>query len=163
MSTPSPQKPKRSAAITILFWILLLGALLNLFIGVLSVYASEFFESGGTLPILAEEENEEFFTERGEFFVEGIWYSIVGSVQFVIAIGFARQQRWAWVTAMSWQALKLLVEVAAAFVGGGNIVTMLFAIPVVFLLNQSDVRRAFSILRTPNESSSPPLRALDVN
>ena len=163
MPANSLQKPKRSAAITILFWILLLGALLNVFIGVLSVYASEFFESGGTLPILAEEENEEFFTERGEFFVEGIWYSIVGAGQLIIAIGFARQQRWAWVAAMTWQAMKLLVEVATALVGGGNIMTMLFAILVVFLLNQSDVRRAFSILREPNESSSPPLRALDVN
>ncbi len=163
MSTHSPQKTKRSAGITILFWLLLLSALLNLAVGILSIYASEYLESGGQIPILAELEDEKFFTERGEFFVEGIWYSVIGVVQLVIAVGFARQRRWAWVMAMTWQAVKLLVEVAAAFVGGGNLITMLFAILIVFLLNQSDVRRAFGILPKPDESSTPPLRALDIN
>lgn len=164
MATNSPSKPKRPPAVTIAGWILLLGALLNILVGVLFLYASNILtQDPNAVIIFEDEESPDLLTDSGEELAQGIGDLLLGIVQLAITIGFWRQQRWAWVAAMSWQALKLLFEIASVFVGGGTGITILFASLLVFLLNQSDVRRAFNIRRPENEPSLPPIRTLDVN
>lgn len=165
MATTPPSKPKRPAAVTIAGWILLLGALLNILVGVLFLYASNILTQDPNAVIIFEEDDESpnLLTDSGEEVAQGVGDLVLGIVQLAISIGFWRQQRWAWVAAMSWQALKLLFEIASVFVGGGTLITILFASLLVFLLNQSDVRRAFNIRRSENESPPPPIRSLDVN
>jgi hypothetical protein len=163
MSTPSPRKQKRPAAITIAGWILFLGALVNLAVGALFVYAADLSISDPeTIIILEDEDSTAVFTEQGEFAVQGAVSLILGAIEFVFVFGFWRLLRWAWIGAMSWQALKLLLELAAVFLGGGSVISILFAAIVVFLLNQADVRRAFQIPRA-NESFPPTLRPFDIN
>lgn len=163
MSTESPRKQKRPPAITIAGWILLFGALLNLAIGALYLYAADLSSNpSGPVIIFENEDSEQLFTEQGELVTQGAVSIVLGAVELLFVFGFWRLQRWAWIGAMSWQALKLLLEIAAVFVGGSNMLTILFAGIVVFLLNQTDVRRAFQILRS-NDSSSPTLGAFDIN
>lgn len=164
MSTFTLPKPKTPIAVTLLTWLLLLTSLLNIAAGALSVYASEILEEGNTIPILAELESEETFTEPGEWFVEGIWYMLVGAGQLIITFGFWRQKRWAWVAAMSWQALKLLVEVSSALSDRVEPLPLAVAIVLVFMLNQSEVRRVFAIRPQANEPTRiTPLRSFDSN
>lgn len=163
---PKHSAPKRAAAITIAGWILLVGALVNLVSGVLYLYGSELLTSNAnTVEIFSEGDAAQVdpLTQQGEFAAQGVIDLFLGVVQLVITFGFWGQQRWAWVAAMSWQALKLLFEIASVLNGGGTMLTILFASLLVLLLNQNEVRRAFQIQPPEDESSSPSIRSLDVN
>lgn len=156
-------KPRRPIAITLAGWILFIGALLNIIFGLLFVYASGVLsQAPNAVVIFTEEGDDTTLTEKGADTVQGAIDLVLGVVQLVITIGFWRMQRWAWVAAMSWQALKLLFEIASVFLGGGTLITILFASLLVFLLNQADVRRVFNI-QPENESSSQSVRILDSN
>lgn len=157
-------KPVRPLAITITGWILFLGALLNLLFGFLFIYASGFMsEHQSSVVILEVQDKQQTLTTQGADLVKGAIDILLGIVQVVFTIGFFRMQRWAWVGAMSWQALKLLFEIASVFLGGGTLITILFASLLVFLLNQADVRRTFRVQSENESSSSPPVRILDSN
>lgn len=158
------RKPVRLPAVTIAGWILFLGALLNLLFGFLFIYASGFMtQHQGSVVILEVQDKQQALTPEGADIVKGTVDILLGIVQVVFTIGFFRMQRWAWVGAMSWQALKLLFEIASVFLGGGTLITILFASLLVFLLNQADVRRTFRIQPENESSSSPPVRILDSN
>lgn len=155
---------KRPVIVTVLTWLLILGALLNITLGVLSIIASEIIESGGTIEILASDADDGLLSEPGEWLLEGAGYLFVGIVQAVFAIGFWRQRRWAWVGEMTWQALRILLSVAGALAGNLEPFSLALSILLIFLLNQSDVRRIFGIRYQPNESTPiTPLNAFDSN
>lgn len=164
LTATAEAKKKRPVIVTVLTWLLILGALLNIVLGVLSIYASEILESGGTIEILASVEDERLFSDAGEWLVEGTTYLVVGIVQAVFAIGFWRQRKWAWVGEMTWQALRILLSVATALAGNLEPFSLALSILLIFLLNQSDVRRIFGIRYQPNESTPiTPLNAFDSN
>jgi len=155
---------KRPVAVTILTWVLILSSLGSILIGALSIASFVIEFEGGKIVILNEDASDDVLTDQGELAFDGIWYSIVGIVQLVITIGFWRLKRWAWVAAMSWQALKLLVDVANGLAGSPEVVALVISILLVLLLNQSDVRRVFGIRRNTNESApTPTLSTRDVN
>ena len=162
MSEPPPQKRQRPTAITIVGIILFLTALVNLALA--AIYFAAVYEDWSRAPaFFAPPESDDLFTEFGQNNVEAVTYAVLGAVQLVIWIGFWRVKRWAWVAAMSWQALKLLVELGNYSAGHVEAPALVSAIVVVFLLNQADVRHAFGILRRENEPSEPPLRIRSVN
>lgn len=155
MSTTAPAKPKRPIAIAISGWILFIGALLNILIGILFLYAAGgFVRDPDAVIIFTDEDLAESEMHQEQLITEGVIDLVLGIVQLAITIGFLRVQHWAWVAAMSWQAVKLLFEIASVLLGGGTLIAILFACLLVFLLNQSDVRRAFNIRRQENEPSS---------
>lgn len=165
MSTNPPQKHRRPLAITIVVWVLLLGALANIVIGIFLVLVddNQVPRNLGEVVIFAESDPDTLTIDGAEL-ADGIYNLIAGVVQLVIAVGFWRERRWAWVFAMSWQAFKLLIELATPFSNEDKVPIMFFSIVLIFLLNQSDVRRVFSIQRSENApSSSKPLNILDVN
>ncbi len=167
MSTQTPSNPVRPIAVTVAGWILVLSAVLNITVGILYLYASgTLTPEPVTFGVFSDEElnkelDEAFKNEQADL-IEGGADLILGIVELVIAIGFWRIKQWAWVAAVSWQALKLLFEIASVLLGGGTLVTILFASLMVFLLNQAVVRRAFHI-QPENESTSQPVRILDSN
>lgn len=162
METASNSSRKRPVVVTILTWILVIGSLLNLAIGIISLAALGYELQGGEITIMAGDEGTELFTDQGELFVEGVWYTLVGLVQLVITIGFWRTKRWGWVAVMTLQALNLLMDVANALAGNPGVISLGISILLVLLLNQSDVRRTFGILRNPNEPAAvTPLNSLD--
>ncbi len=155
MSTNPSQTSKRPVAIAIIGWILVLGALVNIFVGAATVYLNDQVARGlFDVALVLEDDPNEFLTDAGDKLVLAIYSIVVGLVQLVLAVGFWREKRWAWVAAMSWQALKLLIEVASTFAGGGNFITMIFSIALVYMLNQNTVRRIFNIRPPENESFS---------
>lgn len=162
MKTASTSPRKRPLAVTILTWVLVIGSLLSLAIGIISLVALAYELQGGTIEIMAGDEATELFTDQGQLLVEGVWYTLEGVVQLVITIGFWKERRWAWVAVMTLQALNLLVDVANGLAGNPEVLSLGVSILLVLLLNQSDVRRVFGILRNPNEPAPiTPLNSLD--
>lgn len=160
-NAPKPSR-KRPVAVTILAWVLLLGSLLSIIVGALSIFSYVVLSEGGEIVVFDEDIGEEALTDEGELLLEGIWYSFVGVGQLIITIGFWREKRWAWVAAMSWQALKLLVDVTNGLIGNPEVIALSVSILLVLLLNQSDVRRVFGIRRNTNEPApTTPLNSLD--
>lgn len=156
-------KRRRPIAITIVGIVLVLTSLVNLFIGSAYIWISYAAVTEGR-PIDAEDLfSENPLDDPEQVLGEGVLYLILGAVQLVIAVGFWRLARWAWVAAMTWQAVKLLVEVFNFFVGDVVTLTLILSILLVLLLNQSDVRLTFRILNRPNEPPKPTIRHLDVN
>jgi len=165
MNTERPPKPKRLASITIAGWILFIAAILDLFVGVTLLVAQDLLRlNPQNVVLLIEDENsDELLSEQGQVLLVGTVVTVIGLVQFVIAIGFWRVQTWAWVAAMTWQALKILIEMATLFSNEGAWVTVLLAALLVFLLNQNHVRRAFHISRPQNEPPTPTISTSDIN
>lgn len=164
--TPQATRPeKRPAAITILTWILFLSAVVNILIGIFELWDLSDLHNGlNSIEIIAPLDTDEVFTPDGAIYMRAVWLVVVGVVQLGITFGFWRVQRWAWVMAMTWQALKLLTGVATAFLGSVEFFPLFFAILIVLLLNQTDVRRAFGILPKPDESAgTTPLRIFESN
>jgi hypothetical protein len=87
----------------------------------------------------------------------------VGFVQLVIAIGFWAVRRWAWIAAITWQAFQLLIAIGYFLGGNPPEWTLVFPIALIFLLNQTDLRRHFGVIERENESARPALRPLDVD
>jgi hypothetical protein len=165
MSEPEKTKKKRPAVVTILTWLLMLGAILNIIVGVAGLVSMTVNDADIQLEILIQgDESEQVLTDTGEDLVLSSWLLIVGVVQLVIAIGFWLQRSWAWVAAISWQALNLLVEIALALSGTLEAFALVVSIVLILLLNQSDVRRIFGITRQKNEPiPTKPLRTFDSN
>lgn len=162
MTTDPKPSGKRPLAVTILTWVLVLSSLGSIAIGGLSIASFVIEFEGGRIVVFDEDIDDQVLTDQGELALDGIWYSIVGVVQLVITIGFWRLKRWAWVAAMSWQALKLLVDVANGLAGNPEPLALGLSILLVLLLNQSDVRRVFGIRRNSNEpASTPTLNSFD--
>ncbi len=156
---------KRPAVVTILTWLFLIAALVDILIGATGLFALTLPEADLRLEFLLDENvPEQLFADTSEQLVLSGWLLIVGIVQFVIAIGFWRQRTWAWVAMVSWQALSLLVEITLAFVGTIEPLPLFVPVVLILLLNQSDVRRIFGITRQKNESTPiKPLNSFDSN
>lgn len=164
LDSPASSKKRRPIAITIVGVLLIVTAFLNIALGVFLVWVNNVALPQGTNIMAELELTDGDLTDPVDILFEGVIYTVLGIVQLVIGIGFWRLARWAWVAAMSWQALKLLLELLNFFIGEIEPVSLIFAILLVLLLNQSDVRRVFGILQHESESSSTaPNRPLDVN
>lgn len=163
MVTLPSQKHRRPLAVTIVVWVLVISALLNIVLGAFVFFLGTARLGGNAEIIFVSEEGEDLLEDPTEFLLMGSVGIAVAVVQIVIAIGFWFEKQWAWVAAVSWQALQLLIEIATPFGTPDKVPTMVFGIIIIFLLNQSDVRRTFNIKRTDNATSPKPLTILDVN
>lgn len=164
MTTNPPKKHRRPLAITIVVWVLVLSAISSIIIGAFSIYLDNALSHNFKDVVIFAQDDPDLLTDDGALLADGVYNVIAGLVQLVIIVGFLREKRSAWVAAMSWQALKLLVELATPFSDQDKVPTMVFCIVLIFLLNQSDVRRVFSIQRPENAPSTvKPLNVLDVN
>ncbi|MDD1751874.1 MAG: DUF2127 domain-containing protein [Methanotrichaceae archaeon] len=67
----------------------------------------------------------------------------------VLAVGFWRMQRWAWICGMILVGLNLAADLWGYFQGNRYWISMIINILIVFYLNQRDVQRAFSRKEEP--------------
>ncbi len=162
MSQTVTEKNKRPLVITIVGILLILTALYGLIMG--SLMLVSIFETGSisVSDILEPSDSPQVFTQLGDELLGAIFMIATGLVQLVICIGFWRGRRWAWVAAISWQALKLLIGLGASFFVDAAAFSVIFSVILVFLLNAAEVRHAFGIRTNENESNQhTPLNALD--
>ncbi|MBI4671241.1 MAG: hypothetical protein HY741_06180 [Chloroflexi bacterium] len=164
MSTNTVQNKRRPIAIAIGGLLLFFSALLNLGLGALVIWSDAELQPLTVDALLAPAESTEVLTALGEELLDAAIMVFTGSVQLIIGIGFWRVQHWAWVAALSWQAFKLLLALAANFFADLAFFPLVFSILLVLMLNAADVRRAFGIRTTENESiTRSSLNALDRN
>lgn len=165
MTNPSaPKKEGRPLALTLALIFIVLGALINIVAGASAIWLAD-VNGDGIISVAARdlEHDLDGLSEELDLALVGVWALVVGVVQLGISIGFAREKRWAWVAIMTWQALNLLVQVSATLAGGGEWLSLVFSIILVFMLNQNPVRRAFGIVRQQHEPSVTSLRTFDPN
>ena len=162
MSETVTEKNKRPLVITIVGILLILTALYGLILGTLMLISILETETLNAATLLAPADSPEVFTYLGDEVLSAIILIATGLVQLIICIGFWRTRRWAWVAAITWQALKLLLGLAASFFVDAAAFSVVFSVILVFLLNAAEVRYAFGIRTHENESNNlTPLNALD--
>jgi len=158
--TDSDSKPRRPLVLTLVATLLSLVALLNITLGVFGAWDSlEAMQSSAQLSELSDV----FFSEHADEFLSSLSFIAIGVVQLVISVGFWRVRRWAWVAAISWQALKLLLDLAVSYFVETAFIPLAFAVLLVFMLNTADVRRAFGVLLKQDEPTVSILNASEVN
>lgn len=147
MTRAASPKQKRPIAITIVGLIVFFAALYNLAVGALIIWSANAINDPPeiTSEILNAHDLPELLADEDVNKVEGILYVFVGAVQMILCIGFWRIARWAWVGIMSWQVVKILLDITGFFAPERPVFSLLLAIITVFLLNQADVRRVFGI------------------
>lgn len=62
---------------------------------------------------------------------------------FIVVISFIRQKAWAWLAAMTIQALSLIVGLVEYLIDNPNYVALAFGVVLVFYLNLQEVRDTF--------------------
>ncbi len=147
-------KKKRPAVITIVALFILLSAVLNMGGGALLVWAGYLGETGNPEILHELATGDPDFADPETVLVIGIETLVIGVVELVIFFGFLGVKEWAWTAAISWQALSLLLELAHYFQGTVNPLALGLAVLLVFILNQSEVRRQFGVIKSTNEFSN---------
>lgn len=165
MSKSASAPRKRSAVVAIVGIFIFFASIANIAFGALLVVSADLVTHYPDIIItLQEGDLSNWLDDPASAGVQGLLYLFLGIVQFVLAIGFWQTKRWAWIGIMSWQALKLLIDITNLLNGERPVLSVLFAIAVVFMLNQSDVRRVFGIIKPKDDSvsnSNPPIRAVE--
>src|SRR5262245_37438080 len=163
METTVTGKKKRPLGVTIALWGILISGLLNLLGGLALLLSSETVQSGIPQELVVDGEVDGFFTDEGELLFGGIAGIIIGVGVLAISIGFWRCRRWAWVSAMTWLVIGLLVDLVQSFVSQTDVFTFVLSIVLIFVLNHAEVRHAFGIERSTNDPPPAPIGTLDVN
>ncbi|OQY80754.1 MAG: hypothetical protein B6D41_20595 [Chloroflexi bacterium UTCFX4] len=152
----SEKRIKRPIVVAFVCLWIFLAALVDLFYGGLLFASTDFIAKPPEVQAQIEQARAEnlFLDDQLVDAAEGALYMILGMVQVVLGIGFWQLKRWAWVGVMSWQALSLMISLADMLNGDNtqSIVSLMLAILLVFLLNQSNVRQIFGVLQLTNES-----------
>jgi uncharacterized membrane protein (DUF2068 family) len=87
--------------------------------------------------------------------------TVHGIFGIVSSIGLLRMRPWAWLMAMIVQGISMILYLADYIRGVPNYVGMIFAVFVVFYLNQRDIQLIFDVARrhsaeAPPTESAPP-------
>jgi hypothetical protein len=82
--------------------------------------------------------------------------AVQGIFGIVSSIGLLRMRPWAWLMAMIVQGISLIVYLVDYIRGMPNYVGMIFAVFVVFYLNQRDIQLVFDVARRHSSTPSPP-------
>lgn len=82
--------------------------------------------------------------------------TVQGIFGIVSSIGLLRMRPWAWLMAMIVQGISLIIYLVDYIRGTPNYIGMIFAVFVVFYLNQRDIQLLFDVSRQRN-TASPPL------
>ena len=163
--TPTQAPPtKRPLAITIVGILIFVSALLNVMLGALFLLTMDW--GAPAQDVVALQNASDAFkpiVNDLDTALDGMMYLVLGVVQLILGVGFWQLKRWAWAGLMSWQALKLLIDIANFWsLSAPPVFSLLFSILLVFMLNQADVRRVFQVRKLTDESTShPSLHALD--
>jgi hypothetical protein len=155
-------KHARPALIPVVAIILVLSGILTILYGIGEILESDGYLIIRTDNVIAPADAEEYFTPQGELLVDGLAQIVVGVGQLILAVGFWAVRRWAWAAVMTWQAFQLLIILGFFLWGDPPDWTLIFPILIVFLLNQTDLRRAFGVIERENEPTRPALRPRDV-
>lgn len=147
MTQAATPKQKRPIAITLVGLIVFFAALYNLALGGLIVWSANAINDPPDfdMEILNARDIPELLADEDVTKVEGILYLVLGAVQMIFCIGFWRIARWAWVGIMTWQVVKMLVDITGFLAPERPVISLMLSILIVFLLNQADVRRVFGI------------------
>jgi hypothetical protein len=82
--------------------------------------------------------------------------AVQGIFGIVSSIGLLRMRPWAWLMAMIVQGISLIVYLVDYIRGAPNYVGMIFAVFVVFYLNQRDIQLMFDVARRRSSTPPPP-------
>ncbi len=82
--------------------------------------------------------------------------AVQGIFGIVSSIGLLRMRPWAWLMAMIVQGISLIVYLVDYIRGAPNYVGMIFAVFVVFYLNQRDIQLVFDVARRRSSTPPPP-------
>jgi len=82
--------------------------------------------------------------------------AVQGIFGIVSSIGLLRMRPWAWLMAMIVQGISLIVYLVDYIRGAPNYVGMIFAVFVVFYLNQRDIQLVFDVTRRRSSTPPPP-------
>jgi hypothetical protein len=83
--------------------------------------------------------------------------AVQGIFGIVSSIGLLRMRPWAWLMAMIVQGISLIIYLVDYIRGAPNYVGMIFAVFVVFYLNQRDIQLMFDVARRRSSTPPPPL------
>jgi hypothetical protein len=82
--------------------------------------------------------------------------AVQGIFGIVSSIGLLRMRPWAWLMAMIVQGISLIIYLVDYIRGAPNYVGMIFAVFVVFYLNQRDIQLLFDVSRQRSPDPPPP-------
>lgn len=146
-------KTKRPLVVTLLSLWIFLSALVDLFYGGLLFVSTDIIEKPPDVRIAIEQERaaDALLNDQVVTAAEGLLYVALGGLQLVLGVGFWQLRRWAWVGIMTLQALSLLLDLTGLLTGDQPVLSLVFAIVLVFLLNQSNVRQLFGVRISRND------------
>jgi hypothetical protein len=81
--------------------------------------------------------------------------TVQGVFGIVSSIGLLRMRPWAWLMAMIVQGISMIVYLVDYIRGVPNYIGMVFAVFVVFYLNQRDIQLIFDVARHQSATSPP--------
>jgi uncharacterized membrane protein len=137
------KRPRTPVAVLIAAAILILVTLSYFARGILLLFSLDVLER--TPSLVSQVAGA--LTPEGRLFVLACFYLAFGVLALVILVGFFRRKRWAWTAAMTWTAASLALNLVSYFEGEPDFLTMLAAVVMMLVLNQTAVHRAFDVQR----------------
>ncbi len=139
---------KRSPAVTIVAWGIVVLFLVRLFQVFEPLVQEQVFKNGISGPLLTGMR----LTPLGQALLTSAAYLILSLAGIVVLIGFLRVKRWSWVVLMVWTGASLLITLINYFYSHPNFLVMASNTIIAIALNQADVLRSFGIRTDQSES-----------